>query len=95
MPFGVSPESLWRTPDAWKDQPIHCLLISESYRTDAAFVLWYDGSPGQPPAVVFECIEELSDNRASIEITGTCRGRVDGRILVTDCKIMTIRRRLP
>lgn len=93
--FGVSPESLWRTPEVWKDRSVVCLLAAESYRADHSFLLWYDGKPGAMPAVVFECSEPLPGNLSAVEVIGTCRGRVDGRVLVADCTVKIIRQRLP
>ena len=97
LPFGVSAESLWRTPEVWQGREVRCILVSDAYSVERGAVYWYDQYPRKLPAVVFESDDPLPVSSAySIEIVGTCRGRNGGSVVViSECAVTVIPFRLP
>lgn len=92
-PVGVSPEQLWRAPDARKGQRVQCYILAGDYKLGPAAIHWFDGNPTAPPAIVFECAVLPPDNTETLLLVGRCAGFVDGRALVTECEAKIIPRR--
>ena len=73
---------------------MRCLLFARDFTCDDEGLLWGDGAPFLPP-VLFVCPIPESRDTEPLQIDGICRGLVNGRVVVTDCTVSAITRRLP
>jgi hypothetical protein len=86
-PIGVSTLAVCRSPEHYTNKRIRVLLTPNSYRVTPEGIRWADGFPTCPD-LVFQCGHK--DSTKSLDIIGTCRGKVGGVVLVTDCEVNII-----
>jgi hypothetical protein len=86
-PAGVSALSLVQTPDAYKGRRVRVMLPARTYRTNSAGIVWADGNPRRP-SLLIECNPPAG--APSLDIIGTCRGRVGESVVLSECSVSAI-----